>query len=87
MKESAWFVYIIENERGHFYTGITTDPERRFNEHLSSKKGAKFFNTGSPVNMVFKKKFSNRSLALKFEYQIKSMTRPQKLELIKKKSS
>jgi len=86
MKENPWFVYIIENEKGHFYTGITTDPTRRFKEHLHSKKGAKFFNTGSPVSMVFQKKFPNRSLASKFEYQIKAMTRPQKQELIKKKS-
>lgn len=85
MKEKPWFVYIIENEKGHFYTGITTDLERRFSEHLNSKKGAKFFNTGLPVRMVFKKKFLNRSLASKYEYFIKTMSRPQKQELIKKK--
>ncbi len=82
MKESPWFVYIIKNDKGHFYTGITTDLERRFSEHMNSKKGAKFFNTGAPVEIVYKKKFQNRSLASKFEYYIKSLTRTQKLKLI-----
>ena len=85
MKVTPWFVYIIQNEKGHYYTGITTDLERRFKEHSGSKKGAKFFHTGAPVEMVFKKKFSNRSLASKFEYFVKQMTRDQKIELITKK--
>jgi putative endonuclease len=83
MNAKPWFVYIIENEKGHLYTGITTDPERRFQEHATSRKGAKFFNTSAPVSMVFKKKFPNRSLASKFEYFVKTLTRQQKLQLIK----
>jgi putative endonuclease len=86
MKVNPWFVYIIQNEKGHYYTGITTDLERRFKEHSTSKKGAKFFNTGAPVEMVFKKRFLNRSLASKFECQVKKLTRQQKIDLITKKS-
>jgi putative endonuclease len=82
MRIGPWFVYIIENEKRHLYTGITTDLERRFKEHLGSKKGAKFFHTGQPISMVFKKEFMNRSLASKYEYYIKSLTRTQKLRLI-----
>jgi putative endonuclease len=85
MKASAWFVYIIQNEKGHYYTGITTDLERRFKEHATSKKGAKFFNTGAPVDMVFTKKFANRSLASKFECFVKKLTRQEKIGLITKK--
>jgi len=85
MKASSWFVYIIQNEKGHYYTGITTDLKRRFEEHASSKKGAKFFNTGAPVEMVFSKKFANRSLASKFESSVKKLTRNQKIVLISKK--
>ena len=82
MKLSPWYVYIIQNEKGHYYTGITTDLERRFKEHAGSKKGAKFFHTGAPVDMVFSKKFSNRSLASKFECFVKKLTREQKIKLI-----
>ncbi len=87
MEKKFWFVYIIENEKGHFYTGITTDLERRFLEHSGSKKGAKFFHTGSPKSIVFKKEFPNRSEAQKFEYHIKSLSRIKKRELINKSRS
>lgn len=82
LKKAVWFVYIIENEKGFYYTGITTDVTRRFREHSSSKKGAKFFKTGAPVKIVFKKKFPDRSLASKFECQVKKLTRVQKIKLI-----
>lgn len=85
MSDTPWFVYIIQNEKGLLYTGITTDINRRFEEHASSKKGAKFFNTGAPVKVVFSKKFINRSLATKFECQVKKLSRQKKLELIGKK--
>lgn len=85
MSPKPWFVYIIENEKGHLYTGITTDLERRFAEHSGTKKGAKFFHTAAPVSMVFKKKFANRSLATKFECLVKALTRKQKLILIETK--
>jgi putative endonuclease len=83
MKSSAWFVYIIETARGHLYTGITTDLERRFAEHMSSKKGAKFFRSSAPVKLVYSKKMANRSEASKYEAAIKKLPRSSKLKLIK----
>jgi putative endonuclease len=85
MKVSPWFVYIIQNEKGHLYTGITTDIERRFNEHSTSKKGAKFFRSGAPVKIVFKKKCPNRSVASKLEAAVKKLTKKQKLLLLETK--
>lgn len=85
MKEATWFVYIIENEKGHLYTGITTDLERRFQEHSGSAKGAKFFRSGAPVQILYQRKFSNRSLASKFEALVKKMSRSSKLALIETK--
>lgn len=85
MSSTPWFVYIIENEKGHLYTGITTDIDRRFREHQGSKKGAKFFRTGIPLKILFQKKFSNRSLASKFEAKVKSLTRIEKIALIQTK--
>jgi len=82
MKSSEWFVYIIQNSKGHFYTGITTDLDRRFSEHVTQKKGAKFFNTGAPIDVLFTKKFNNRSEASKFEAAVKKLTRNKKMELI-----
>lgn len=86
MKVTPWFVYIIQNEKGHYYTGITTDVERRFQEHSENKKkGAKFFRSGAPVAMVFTKKFANRSLASKFECSVKKLSRQEKILLITNK--
>jgi putative endonuclease len=85
MKQMPWFVYIIQNDKGHLYTGITTDVERRFKEHSDSKKGAKFFRARVPVEVVFQKKFKDRSSASKFEAQVKKLKRAQKIELITSK--
>lgn len=82
MKKSAWYAYVIETEKGQLYTGITTDIERRFQEHLSGKKGAKFFRTSAPVEIIFRKRFKNRSEASKFEAGFKAMNRKEKLAFL-----
>jgi len=81
--KSKWNVYIVETECGKLYTGITKDIERRFEEHKSSKKGAKFFRSSKPKKIVYSIKGINHSLALRFEIKIKGLSRPQKLKLIK----
>lgn len=85
MKNQSWYVYIIQTEKGHLYTGITTDIERRFKEHASSPKGAKYFGISAPLEILFKKRFSDRSSASKFEASVKKLKRIQKEELIKTK--
>lgn len=83
MKKPDWFVYMIQSEKGHLYTGITTDVERRFKEHSdSTKKGAKYFRGKVPVEVVFQKKFKDRSSASKYEALVKKMPRAKKLDLI-----
>ncbi len=79
MKATHWYAYVIKTEKGHLYTGITTDLERRFKEHTSGKKGAKFFRTSAPSEMIFKKRFKDRSSASKFEASFKALTRKKKL--------
>ncbi len=78
-----WYVYIIRATNDMLYTGITTDLERRFSEHLKGKKGAKFFRINTPEKIVYSEEHENRSDASKREYEIKQFTRKQKLELIK----
>ncbi len=77
-----WKLYIIETQEGPLYTGITTNLERRFTEHKSKIKGASFFNIYSPKKIVYIEKFENRSQASKREYEIKKMSRIEKLDLI-----
>lgn len=69
----SWFVYVILTSKGKLYTGISTDPERRFVEHLCDrKKGAKFFRSDSPVVMIHLEEFETMSEALKREIAIKN---------------
>ena len=82
MKTTAWYAYVIRTENGNLYTGITTDIERRFKEHASGKKGAKFFRTSAPSDLVFKKRFKNRSEASKFEARFKAFSRKEKLKYL-----
>ncbi len=83
MKSNSWWVYIIECQSGKLYTGISTDPERRFLEHRDDpKKGAKFFRGDKPSKIIFRNECENRAEASKKEYRIKSLTLKKKKELI-----
>jgi putative endonuclease len=77
-----WFVYIVEAENGHLYTGITTDLERRFAEHQSKQGGARFFHTSAAKKMVFHEPHPDRSSASKREAAIKKLSRKAKIDLI-----
>jgi putative endonuclease len=78
-----WFVYMIEASDSAYYTGITTDVERRFDEHSSSSLGAKYFNGRSPVKVIYEESGHTRSSASKREYEIKQLSRRQKELLVK----
>lgn len=82
MAKKDWFVYIVEAENGHFYTGITTDLERRFSEHQSKQGGARFFHTSAAKQMVYHETQPDRSSASKREAAIKKLTRKAKISLI-----
>jgi len=77
-----WFVYIIEADDGSYYTGISTDVERRFEEHRGKVCGARFFNGRAPLRIVFQEAGHNRSSASKREFAIKKLSRQQKQQLI-----
>jgi putative endonuclease len=80
--ENAWFVYIVRCSDSTLYTGITTDLERRMDEHNSHKKGARYTRTRRPVRLVYCEKVSSRSAAASREYAIKKMTLAEKCGLI-----
>ena len=79
-KNKKHFVYIIECSDGSFYTGYTTDLERRVEEH-NSGQGAKYTRGRTPVKLIYNESFTSRSSAQKREYQIKQLPRRKKEEL------
>lgn len=77
-----YFIYIVECSDGTYYTGITTDVERRINEHNFSFKSAKYTRARRPVKLVYSKIVGNRSEASKEEYRVKKLSRSKKSDLI-----
>lgn len=65
------------------YTGITTDLDRRVYEHNSSPKAAKYTRVRRPVELIYFESCENKSSASKREYEIKQLSRVQKLLLVK----
>ena len=80
-----WFVYIVECGDSTYYTGITTNLERRVHEHNHSKKGACYTSLRRPVKLVYYVKTENRIEAMKEELRIKKMSRKRKMTLINSK--
>ena len=76
-----WSLYIIEASDATYYTGITTDVERRFEQHLNGT-GAKFFNGRQPVAVVYREDGHDRSSASRREAEIKKLSRREKTVLI-----
>jgi putative endonuclease len=77
-----WFVYIIRSDDDSLYTGVTTDVERRFDEHSDGPRGARFFNGRRPVKIVYTEQGHSRSSALQREAAIKKMSRQEKVKLL-----
>lgn len=77
-----YFVYILRCRGDRLYTGITTDVERRFSEHLGGKRGAKFTKANPPREIAAYWECENRSEASRLEYAIKRLPREKKLKLI-----
>jgi putative endonuclease len=77
-----WTVYIIRCDDNTLYTGVTTELERRFQEHLDQPRGAKYFNGRDPVEVVYSEPGHTRSSACKREAAIKKLRRDEKLCLI-----
>ncbi len=78
----SYFVYIVRCSDKTLYTGITTDVDRRIEEHNSSDKGTKYTSLRRPVELVYSEASEDRSKASKREYEIKKLTKLKKLELI-----
>lgn len=78
----TWYCYILKCADGTYYTGITTDPERRTRQHNESKQGARYTQARRPVELIYCESCDGRSSASQREAQIKKLTRTQKTELV-----
>lgn len=78
----SWWVYMILADDGSLYTGISTDVERRFQQHLQRRGGARYFHGRKPLRVVWREPQSDRAQASRREAAIKRLSRSAKLALI-----
>lgn len=79
-----YFTYMLRCSDNSIYTGITTDIERRMQEHFSrEEKCAKYTYRHSAKKLEGAWKSENRKLASKLEYHIKKLKKQEKEDLIK----
>jgi len=77
----GFYCYILECADGTYYTGWTTDPDRRERQH-NAGKGARYTKPRRPVKIVYLEPQPDRSTAQKREIKIKKLTRARKEALI-----
>ncbi|MDY6817600.1 MAG: GIY-YIG nuclease family protein [Halobacteriales archaeon] len=75
------WVYILRCADGTLYTGYTTDPKRRVEEH-NAGEGAKYTRGRTPVTLCYTERYDSKSAALSREYEIKQLGRAAKEQLI-----
>lgn len=78
------FVYIVQCKDHSLYTGYARDVEARIKQH-NLGKGAKYTKARRPVVLVYQEMYDTKSEVLKREYEIKQLSRKQKLALFKER--
>lgn len=70
---------MVRCEDGSVYTGISTDVLRRWKEHQrGGSRAARYLRTRRPVDLIFSAMIGERGDALRAEYAIKRLEKPQK---------
>ena len=81
--DQKWYVYILRCADDTLYTGITNHLDRRLRAH-NAGTASKYTRARKPVDMVYFEEVESKGYALRREYQIKSLSRFDKMKLISK---
>jgi putative endonuclease len=76
------YVYILKCSDGTYYTGVTSDLEKRIEEHNVGNRSTSYTFSRRPVELVFYAKFTQIELAIQKEKQIKKWSKAKKEALI-----
>ena len=76
------YTYIVKCCDGSLYTGWTNYLEKRIKAH-NDGKGAKYTKSRRPVVLAYYEEFHTREEAMRREWEIKQMTREQKMKMIR----
>ncbi len=77
MKRGEWSMYVVRTADGALYTGISTDVDRRFEQHASGC-GAKALRGRGPLAIVYRVAIGDRSRAQRVEHALKSLSKSEK---------
>jgi putative endonuclease len=78
--EKRYFCYMLACVNGAFYTGWTTDPERRFKQHCSGK-GSSYTKMNPPLKIAYIEQKENRHDAMIRELELKKLPHRKKKDL------
>jgi len=79
---NRYWVYILLCENNHYYTGYTTDLNRRYQEHCQGK-ASKYTRSFKPMALAQSWEISgDKSTAMRLERYIKTLTKQGKERLI-----
>jgi len=76
------YVYILKCSDGTYYTGVTSNLNKRITEHQSGKHKDSYTYNRRPIELVFYAEFTDINLAIQSEKQIKKWSRAKKEALI-----
>jgi putative endonuclease len=82
MEENKHIVYMLKCKDNTIYTGYTNDLEHRLKMHKEGK-GAKYTRGRGPFQVVYIEKHEEKQKAMQREYQIKQLSRIEKIQLIR----
>ena len=77
----AWFVYLARCADDSLYCGITNDVVARVAAH-NAGKGARYTRTRLPIEVLYTRRCRSKGNALKLEYRIKQLKRPDKQRIV-----
>lgn len=78
-----YYVYILRCSDNSYYTGITSDMDRRIHKHQIGYNSQSYTFSRRPVELVFHTYFTNVNQAIAFEKQVKKWSRKKKEAIIK----
>ena len=81
-KTAQWYVYMVQCSDDSLYTGVTTDLERRVDEHNHGPNAARYTRPRRPVKLVYAEVAECRSTACKREHALKQLSVSQKRQLL-----
>ncbi|RMA58886.1 GIY-YIG nuclease family protein [Ulvibacter antarcticus] len=78
----TYYVYILKCSDNRYYTGFTSNLSKRFEEHQTGKYKGSYTCNRRPLILSFYTEFTNPSIAIETEKQIKNWSKAKKEALI-----